>query len=212
MKIRAYTLDVHAGHAPCWMQDPNIGSEVLTLANCKPLIRTAANEGEWIAGVTPTRMTLRLAYLMRVDQKMSREEYWERYRSSRFDSIYKPQNGSWSQLENPWHNDEESFRRDLSSDFIIWSNRFHVFAQSYTGKCNEVRGLALDPRYRALAKGGMRGYGHFIELPDDFLAWIQKQPRMVLCDFKVIRDFGDGGCGCCDSDKDVPEGGCGGCS
>ncbi len=66
MKIRAYTLDVHAGHAPCWMVDKSRECEVLSLANCKPLIRDAAEPEEWIAGVTPTRMQLQLAYLMRV--------------------------------------------------------------------------------------------------------------------------------------------------
>jgi Nucleotide modification associated domain 2 len=60
MRIRAYTLTVHAGHAPCWMFDPQRGREVLSVANCKPLIRHAADVGEWVAGVTTKAMGCRL--------------------------------------------------------------------------------------------------------------------------------------------------------
>jgi hypothetical protein len=56
MRIRAYTLTVHAGHAPCWMYDKRQGREVLSLANCKPLIRSVAPVGEWVAGVTSKDM------------------------------------------------------------------------------------------------------------------------------------------------------------
>jgi hypothetical protein len=44
----------------------------------------------------------------------------------------------------------------------------------------------------------MRGAGHFIELPDAFLPWVQKKPRLTLSDFVVLKDFGGKGCGCCD--------------
>ncbi len=114
MRIRAYTLIVHAGHAPCWMFDPQQRRELLSLANCKPLIRDAALLGEWIAGVTPKAMGCRLAYLMKVGERLTRMEYWARYQRSRHDSIYKPlARGGWRQLKNPWHVDEKSERDDL---------------------------------------------------------------------------------------------------
>jgi len=59
-------------------------------------------------------------------------------------------------------------------------------------------GLALSQAYAELSKEGMRGAGHFIELPDAFLPWVQKKPRLTLSDFVVLKDFGGKGCGCCD--------------
>ena len=198
MKVRAYTLAVHAGHAPCWMYDTSQNCDVLTLANCKPLIREVAPLGEWIAGVTPTRMEPRLAYLMQVSERMKRAEYWKRYKDSRFDSIYKPKaKGGWLPLKNPWHWDEESFARDLSSESVLLSENFYVFAHSYSESGTSPSGLKLPAEYCALARGGMRGYGHLIDMPDSFLPWIQEQPRLRLSDFRVIRDFEDWGCGCC---------------
>ena len=198
MRIRAYTLDVNVGHAPCWMDDKSAGRELLTLANCKPRIRDFALEGEWIAGVTPKRMEHRLAYLMHVSEHITRTEYWNRYKDSRFDSIYRPKmNGEWKQLKNPWHLDEESFARDLKSDWVLLSKEFYMFANSYSDHETGPRGLKLPEKYSALARGGIRGAGHFIELSDSFLPWIKKQQRLKLPDFQVLRDFRNDGGGCC---------------
>lgn len=201
MKIRAYTLAVHVGHAPCWMRDSLENHELLTLANCKPLIRDAASIGEWIAGVTPTRMEHRLAYLMHVGERLTRFEYWERFKESRLDSIYCPRaNGGWKQLKNPWHVDEESAERDLKSEWVLLSREFFVFANSYTDSANAARGLQLPDEYSGLARGGMRGAGVFIDLPGSFLSWVRKQRRLKLTDFQVLRDFDADGCGCCKSE------------
>jgi hypothetical protein len=117
---------------------------------------------------------------------------------SRFDSIYRPKaDGGWLPLKNPWHWDEESFARDLSSDWVLLSTDFYMFANSYSDRETNPRGLQLTDEYSELARGGMRGYGHFIELPDPFLPWIQIQPRLKMAEFRVLRDFGAHGCGCC---------------
>jgi hypothetical protein len=180
------------------MYDKTRNCEVLSLANCKPLIRDVADVGEWIAGVTPTRMELRLAYLMRVGERITRSQYWARYKNSRFDSIYKPKaDGGWLPLDNPWHRDEESFARDLSCDWVLLSTEFYVFANSYSNRETAPGGLPLPDEYSDLARGGMRAYGHLIELPDSFLLWIQKQPRLKMTGFRILRDFGANGCGCC---------------
>lgn len=198
MRIRAYTLAVHVGHAPCWMNDISQNRELLTLANCKPLIRDAAPVGEWIAGVTPKRMGQRLAYLMQVDGRLTRDEYWKRFRDSRFDSIYRPRvNGGWKQLKNPWHVDAESFEHDLKSEWVLLSNEFFVFANSYRDRESTPKGLQLPTEYSALSRDGMRGAGHFIEVPESFLSWVRKQPALTLKDFEVLRDFDAEGCGCC---------------
>ena len=195
MRIRAYTLDVHAGHAPCWMHDKSGGCEVLTLANCKPRIRDVALVSEWIAVVTPKRMGHRLAHLMRVGESITRFQYWGRYKDSRLDSIYRPKkDGEWRQLRNPWHSDEESYARDLSSEWVL-STDFYMFANSYSDDETTPQGLKLPERYSALARGGMRGYGQFIELPNSFSSWMQKQTRLKLSEFRVLREFGVDGCG-----------------
>ena len=197
MRIRAYTLDVHVGHAPCWMYEKSRECEILSLANCKPLIREVAPIGEWIAGITPARMTMRLAYLMQVDERIRRTEYWKRYKTSRFDAIYKPTtNSKWLQLRNPWHSDEDC-ARDLSSDWVLLSKSFYVFANSYLESQKNPSGLELPEEFSQLARSGMRGYGHFIEVPDSFLPWIRTQPKLALADFRVLRDFHGNACGCC---------------
>ena len=199
MRIRAYTLAVHVGHAPCWMFDTQQRREVLSLANCKPRIRDAAALGDWIAGVTPKSMGCRLGYLMHVGERLTRTEYWARYQRSRHDSIYKPlAQGGWKQLKNPWHVDDESREYDLSSEWILLGTEFFVFSNSYAEGETDDRGLALPHAYSELSKEGMRGAGHFIELPDAFLPWIRKQPRLRLDNFLVLKDFGNKGCGCCD--------------
>jgi hypothetical protein len=181
------------------MHDPSENRDLLTLANCKPLIRDAALVGEWIAGVTPKAMGCRLAYLMQVAERLTRTEYWTRYKRTRHDSIYKPiVQGGWKQLKNPWHVDEKSKKIDLSSGWVLLSTEFFVFANSYVEGAAGVRGLALPHAYSGLSKEGMRGAGHFIELPGAFLPWVQKQPRRRLSDFVVLKDFGNQGCGCCD--------------
>jgi Nucleotide modification associated domain 2 len=198
MRVRAYTLTVHAGHAPCWTHDTQQGREVLSLANCKPQIRSAAPVGEWIAGITPKDMGCMLAYLMRVSERLTRKEYWERYERSRHDCIYKPTpRGGWQQLKNPWHVDERSKQEDLSSDWVLLSTEFMVFANSYREGTTKADGLCLRGHYPALSKEGMRGAGHFIDLPDTFLPWIDKQAKLRLDDFAVLRDFGGRGCGGC---------------
>jgi hypothetical protein len=196
VRVRAYTLNNHVGHAPCWMHDESDDCELLTLANCKPGIRDSAIVGEWIAGVAPKRMGCGLAYLMQVGERITRFEYWLRYKRTRLDSIYKPKaDDGWIQLKNPWHFDEESFHRDLRSEWVLLSKEFFVFANSYSSRETNPEGLQLPDRYSELAREGMRGFGHFIEVPDSFLPWIQKQRRLKLAEFRVLGQSRDGGCG-----------------
>jgi hypothetical protein len=72
------------------MLDKSRRSEVLSLANCKPPIRDVAKPGEWVAGVTPTRMQLRLAYVMRVDYILEERCIGSGNRSTRYaDLVYE---------------------------------------------------------------------------------------------------------------------------
>lgn len=70
---------------------PNIDGGILTLACCKPVIRRNANVGDWIAGFTSTKKTAgatklgeeKLVYLMQVTEKLTFDEYWEKYPEKR---------------------------------------------------------------------------------------------------------------------------------
>ncbi len=67
-----YVLCWDTGFAP----NPYFG--ICTLATCKPRIRKSAEPGDWVAGIGSTQNQLegRLVYAMRVDEKLSFDEYW----------------------------------------------------------------------------------------------------------------------------------------
>ena len=67
-----YVLRWDTGFAP----NPYFG--ICTLATCKPGIRKSAEPGDWVAGIGSTQNQLegRLVYAMRVEEKMSFDEYW----------------------------------------------------------------------------------------------------------------------------------------
>lgn len=91
--LYCYTMTHDTGFAP------NPYHNVLTLATCKPLIRKYAKVGYWIAGWTgnavhnkqgevDSRGAGRLIYLAQISEKLSFEEYWEKYPEKRPLEIY----------------------------------------------------------------------------------------------------------------------------
>ena len=64
---------------------PNPFGAFLTLACCKPLIRRTAAPGDWVVGLTP--WSERIAYAMRVTERLDFAEYWldPRFRGKRLD-------------------------------------------------------------------------------------------------------------------------------
>lgn len=75
---------------------PNPHHGVLTLANCKPVIRKCAKVGDWISGWTATVMhdkngkihrfvngEEKLVYLARITKKITYDEYWMEYPQKR---------------------------------------------------------------------------------------------------------------------------------
>lgn len=137
MKIRTYKMVHASGFAP------NHNGGILTLACCKPGTREKAEIGDWIAGFTSTAKTAgatprgqeKLIYLMRVTDKMTFNEYWERYPkkrpgfSSLGDNIYhKDKNGIYVQEPNPVHLDEDK-KRDLSSEMVLISTNYKYFGK-----------------------------------------------------------------------------------
>jgi hypothetical protein len=198
IRIRAYTLRVNYGHAPCWEFDSSEGCEVLTIANCKWPIREKVSEGEWVAGVTPSKLGSRLAFLMKVEHKVPRAEYWKRYLRTRPDSIYEPSvQRKWRRHENPWHTNHESFKDDLKSDWVLWSKTFYFFAQSYDDYSKSPTGLRVGNKCPQLHHGGMRGYGKFVDVLPSFIDWVKEQKRMKRTAFNLLDSFENDSCSCC---------------
>lgn len=71
-KVFVYVVDRDFGFAP----NPFHGS--CTLATCKPVIRKSAALGDWVVGMGGSRLkaTGRRIFAMRVDRKISFNEYW----------------------------------------------------------------------------------------------------------------------------------------
>lgn len=172
--VRIYTLAEHTNFAP------HVSGGVLSLANCMPALRAGARVGEWVAGVTPVRMGLSLAYLMRVNAVFTRAQYFQKFGRTRLDSIYKPLvKGGWHQYVNPWHG-EPRRAYDLGVDRVLLSGTFFNFSAGYDGWQTTPTGLALPTRYAALLGKSVRGAGWFRSVPFDFIPWATSQPTVSL--------------------------------
>jgi hypothetical protein len=122
---------------------PNHNGDILSLACCKPGIREKAEVGDWIAGFTSTAKTAgatprgheKLIYLMKVTDKMTFNDYWEKYPKKRTefsslgDNIYhKNKKGEYDQEPNPIHFYEHK-KRDLSSEMVLISTNYKYFGK-----------------------------------------------------------------------------------
>ena len=125
---------------------PNPFHKILTLANCKPLIRKLKRPDVYIAGFTSKELCgekvgeERLIYLMKVTGKLTYEEYYNDVRfkckipsrgsliAKAGDNIYKPsetQQG-FTQLEN-WNHECRNMSHDLSGENVLISEEFYYF-------------------------------------------------------------------------------------
>jgi hypothetical protein len=194
MQIRAYTLAVNFNHAP------HVGGRLLTLANCKAGIRRVARRDEWIAGVTPKRMGYRLAYLMRVGDSWTRARYWQKFKRGREDSIYQPTTGGrFRLLKNPFH-DASNYDTDTECNRVLWSHEFYYFAEPYDRDDTDPHGLILDTKYSKLCRSMRTRYGFLIDVPDDFVEWVKRQPGR-LKDIKTLYPEIPHPCGNCQSKR-----------
>lgn len=126
---------------------PNPFHKIMTLANCKPLIRKIKMSDVYIAGFTSKALCgenvgeERLVYIMKVTEKLSYKEY---YNDKRFkckipskesliakagDNIYKPsdkEKSGFIQLDN-WNHECRSMNHDLNGEYVLTSNDFFYF-------------------------------------------------------------------------------------
>lgn len=167
---------------------PNPFHGACTLATCKPEIRSAAKQGDWVAGIGSVTKGYggRLVYAMQVSEALTFNEYWadERFLkkhpylsgSKKFqygDNIYHcGAHGGWVQEDSHHSLDggEENVlnsERDLSADKVLVGSHYYYFGRD----APEV------PEQFADIRKARRG--HICHLPPQevagFLTWLQRE-------------------------------------
>ncbi|PKP29512.1 MAG: hypothetical protein CVU00_15270 [Bacteroidetes bacterium HGW-Bacteroidetes-17] len=149
MKVFSYKLDHDYGLAP------NPFGEYCTLAVCKSGIRSNKNLniGDWITGTGSAKLNNlnHLVYAMKVEEKITFQEYWE---DSRFQYKKPKLNGSLVQLygDNIYHQDKKSnswiqenaahsldgghtnqlhLDSDVGGKFVLISKEFYYFGDQH---------------------------------------------------------------------------------
>lgn len=143
MKYYSYVVARDFGFAP------NPFGQHCTLATCKHKIRKKASVGDWIFGITSKEKGNRLVFAMKVDKKITFDEYWN---SPEFQYKKPVLNGSLKQMygDNIYHFDKktnkwfqadshhslengeinyENLNRDTSGEFVLISSEFYYFGK-----------------------------------------------------------------------------------
>ncbi len=188
-KYYSYRLDHDYGFAP------NPFGPYCTLANCMPKIRINSNLklGDWIFGVGSKvlRNEHHLIYAMRVDEKITFEDYWldKRFQYKKpnnngslktihGDNVYYKKNpkGEWGQLECLHSNadgsvNQEHLKKDLSGKYVLVSTDF-----VYLGENN----FEIPIKFREICGNNPRGFAGPsipIGVGNNFLIWLCKNYR-----------------------------------
>ena len=149
MRLFSYVVVRDYGFAP------NPFGGFCTLATCKPLLRKQAQCGDWVMGTGSVGAGLkgRLIYAMRVDEKLTFDEYWNEPRfsikkpvfngslkHSFGDNIYHrdPATGNWIQ-ENSHHSlegggtNQVNLVRDTKWPYVLISHHHYYFGDNHIG-------------------------------------------------------------------------------
>lgn len=192
MKLFSYKMTHDTGFAP------NPFGHTLTLATCKPMIRRAKHEGQWVAGFTSGALTgdrvgeERLVYLMRVGEKRHLRDYFSDPRfqdkipdmdklgpaSKAGDNIYCPlvpgacEFSHFEQLKNPNHwtaSGPSEF--DLKRDL---SGQFVLVADEYY--YFGARALSIPAEFRPWLPKGQSAHGRLTppEQAERFIRFIRQ--------------------------------------
>jgi len=133
-RLFSYVLKSDTGFSP------NVTGGYCTLACCKPKIRKAAREGDWVMGTLPKKFgPNRLAYIMRISEILTFDQFYSS-QDSRFrckkpqfdlngDNIYYRKNGRFVQIPNAHHGSKHKFK-DTRSDQVLISDLFWYFGGS----------------------------------------------------------------------------------
>ena len=131
MRLFSYIVTYDTGFAP----NPFFG--YCTLACCKPKIRQAAQPQDWVVGLSPKSLGNKLVYAMKVEEKLTFQNYWSDPRFDRKkpdctagkvvhkcgDNIYQPlPHGHFRQLRSMHsHGNSEDCgnkNRDLGGGYV----------------------------------------------------------------------------------------------
>jgi hypothetical protein len=170
-RLYAYKMTNDNGFAP----NPYAGC--LTLATCKPALRKTKKVGDWMAGFTGLSMGAapgqeRLVYLARISRKLALEDYYEQYPQKRpgncpnADNIYRRDgNGSWQQLENPFHG-AEKLAEDVAGKYVLVADEFYYFGRQALEIPEGVR-PAIPARQHP------QGFLTQGQAAEEFIAWVK---------------------------------------
>src|SRR6266487_1832153 len=133
----SYIMKDDTGFAPC--VDP--ACQYLSLACCKPVIRSVAEATDWILGFGGRRLSEksgrdvvgRLIYAARISKVVDFDSYYSNPMfKGRVDNIYHSVDGmrrEWIQTKNPYHV-ERKIRHDTKANRVLISNHFLYFGPS----------------------------------------------------------------------------------
>ncbi|WP_197054332.1 hypothetical protein [Sphingomonas sp. 37zxx] len=114
-RILRYILQHDSGVAPC------IDHGLVTLATCKPKIRSGTQPGEWVVGCRPSPAPRGVVvWAGRVAQVLDVGDYERAYRG-RSDAVYRANaSGGFKRLRPDYHPGDEEFRKDTSAPVLIF--------------------------------------------------------------------------------------------
>ena len=169
MKLYSYVIPRDYGFAP----NPFHG--YCTLATCKPITRRVAQVNDWIAAFGSRHRSTeeKLVCLMRVDETLTFDEYWNdpRFKLKRpvfnksmtrkyGDNIYHHVNGAW--VQEPSHH---SFRdgmnltnldRDTKTDRVLIAEEFYYFGRDAILLPTEYQSLVWHSRNHGVSHDSAR--------------------------------------------------------
>ena len=151
-KYFIYIITGDAGFAP----NPFYG--FCTLANCMPIIRKVAKEGDWIIGLYSQAQKIdqnlrgKLVYAMKVQEKMTFSQYWKDKRFLRKkqnthsakgrcgdNMYYKTSNGDWIQKTYEAHNTPGNRKMDTSVDAVLISKNFFYLGKECVAVLDRIK-------------------------------------------------------------------------
>lgn len=174
MKLYSYVIPRDYGFAP------NPYFNYCTLATCKPVIRRCAQLGDWVAafGAAGSPVHEKLVVLMRVEETLSFDEYWEdeRFRCKRpvFNKGVMHMYG-----DNIYHHVGEEWMQEFSH---------HSMPDGSINYVNLDRDTQTD---RVLISQDYYYFGNnAIDMPQRFETLIRKGRNHIVCkDEAVINNF-----------------------
>jgi cephalosporin hydroxylase len=132
-KIYYYKMIVDNGGAPC-VQD-----ELLSLAICKPRIRSTINIGDFIIGFGSNALDNKLIYIAQVTGKLLNGEYYKKQDYSyRDDCLYNFHEEQYSRRADKKYHICKNTPHDEGNDIVLLSNNYRYFGNKsnddYTNK------------------------------------------------------------------------------